>query len=74
MNDHFILGVPLAFLVESIVNKQSRVRMLPLLYSHSGSKTPLQSFLGIAEQHTAQNGVRVSTAPVHLTHTSCSLL
>ena len=32
--------------------------------SHSGSKTPLQSFLGIAEQHTAQNGVRVSTVPV----------
>lgn len=29
---------------------------------HSGSKTPLQSFLGIAEQHTAHNGVRVSLA------------
>lgn len=30
----------------------------------SGSKTPLQSFLGIAEQHTAHNGVRTGVKTV----------
>ncbi|CAG04792.1 unnamed protein product [Tetraodon nigroviridis] len=33
-----------------------------------GSRTPLQSFLGIAEQHTTHNGVRASAAHTH-THT-----
>lgn len=42
---------------KSRVNLQSTLMMISLHYSHSGSKTPLQSFLGIAEQHTAHNGV-----------------
>lgn len=44
--------------------------MIPCYNSHLGSKTPLQSFLGIAEQHTAHNGVRFFTVPVFhiLTH------
>lgn len=40
----------------------------------SGSKTPLQSFLGIAEQHTAHNGVRVSEVHVHSLSPSDELL
>jgi len=42
--------------------------MISLNYSPSGSKTPLQSFLGISEQHAAPNGVRVSTLPVQHMH------
>lgn len=43
--------------------------------SYSGSKTPLQSFLGIAEQHTAHNGVSLSSAraltSTHTHHLHC---
>lgn len=39
--------------------------MISLVCLLSGSKTPLQSFLGIAEQHTAHNGVRISTEHFH---------
>lgn len=46
-----------------------------VLFFSSGSKTPLQSFLGIAEQHTAHNGV---TEPVRRTffptHTTSYIL
>lgn len=45
------------------------------LSSYSGSKTPLQSFLGIAEQHTAHNGVSLSSArALTSTHTPPTLL
>lgn len=43
------------------MSKQSTALLLSRnLCFLSGSKTPLQSFLGIAEQHTAYNGVRFS--------------
>lgn len=51
--------------VNKLSNGSPAVCSLIRSSSFSGSKTPLQSFLGIAEQHTAHNGVRVSEARVH---------
>lgn len=49
-------------LLQLYLSQGRRMMISPHYYSHSGSKTPLQSFLGIAEQHTAHNGVRVSAS------------
>lgn len=51
-----------------IEGAESRLLLISPHYFHSGSRTPLQSFLGIAEQHTTHNGVRASAARTH-THT-----